>query len=221
MPLTRYHFKNAVNAFFEMPRENAREILPPHLQPMELHHGQGVLAVTAFDFTQSMVGPYTELFLAVIVPPLVRSGQPMPKSAFYPFMVATSTAAARAHAIERWHLPHFMKDIAVVFEESGGRMSVRVRESGGGSILDFKISQHTWVEADDPYQSFMHTNEKRYKVDVQLKGRFTEHEEESGELTIYDHPMCDKLHVDEIATYPFREMWMKDGVQTFQELETI
>ncbi len=220
MPLTKYRFNNAVNAFFEMPRENAREILPAHLQPMEVRHGQGVLAVTAFDFVESMVGPYTELVLAVIVPPLVRPGEPMPKSAFYPFMVATSTAAARAHAIERWHLPHYMKDIAVDFEELGGRMSVRVR-GAGTSIIDFKISQHTWVDADDPYQSFMHKAEERFKVNIHMKGRFTEHEEESGELTIYDHPMCEKLRADEIAAYPFREMWMKNGVQTFEELEAI
>ena len=220
MPLTRYHFKNAVNAFFEMPRSNAREILPGHLQPMEIRHGQGVLAVTAFDFTDSLVGPYTELFLAVIVPPLVRPGEPMPKSAFYPFMVATSTAAARAHAIEKWHLPHYMKDITVDFEESDGRMSVRIRD-GRAPILDFAISEHAWTDADDPYQSFMHSGEARFRVNVHMKGRFSEHEEETGDLTLYEHPMCHRLRVDEIAAYPFREMWMKDGVQTFQELESI
>jgi hypothetical protein len=220
MPLTRYKFKHAVNAFFEMPRDNAREILPAHLHPMEPRHGQGVLAVTAFDFTDSMVGPYTELFLAVIVPPLVRPGDPMPKSAFFPFVVATSTAAARAHAIEKWHLPHHMKDIAVDFEELDGRMSVRVRE-GRSPVLDFRISQHSWIDADNLYQSFMLAGEEPLKVNVHMKGRFTEHEEETGELTFHDHPMCQKLNVDEIAAYPFREMWMKDGVQSFEELESI
>ena len=220
MPLTKYCFKNAVNAFFEMPRENARAILPAHLHPMEIRHGEAVLAITAFDFSDSMVGPYTELFLAVIVPPLVRPGEPMPKSAFYPFMLATSTQAARDHAIERWHLPHHMKNVSVDFEESNKRMSVRVHEAGV-PILDFAISPHTWVDADDLYQSFMHTQADRFKVNVHMKGRFTEHEEETGELTVYDHPMCDKLHVNDIAVYPFREMWMQNGVQTFEELESI
>ncbi|UCG50737.1 MAG: acetoacetate decarboxylase family protein, partial [Candidatus Latescibacterota bacterium] len=147
MPLTTYRFKNAANAFFEMTRDNAREILPKHLQPMEIRHGQGVFAVTAFDFTDSMVGPYTEIVLAVIVPPLVRPGDEMPKSAFYPFVVATSTKAARDHAIERWHLPHYMKDIAVEFDEADDRMSVRVHESER-PIVDFTISHHTWTAAD-------------------------------------------------------------------------
>jgi len=67
----------------------------------------------------------------------------------------------------------------------------------------------------------MHTQADQFKVNVHMKGRFTEHEEETGELTVYDHPMCDKLHVNDIAVYPFREMWMQNGVQTFEELESI
>lgn len=220
MPLTKYHFKNAANGFFEMPRDNARDILPAHLQPMEIRHGQGVFAVTAFDFTDSMVGPYTEVVLAVIVPPLLKPADPMPKSAFYPFLVATSTTAARDHAIERWHLPHYMRDIDVDFEEADGRMTARVHE-GQNPIVEFTISAHVWTDADDLYQSFMHTEARRFKANVHMNGRFTEHEEETGELILYDHPMCELLRTDEIASYPFREMWMKDGVQTFEELETI
>jgi hypothetical protein len=220
MPLTKYYFKHAISAFFEMPRDNAREILPAHLQPVEIRHGQSVLAITAFDFTDSMVGPYTEIFLAVIVPPLVRHGEAMPKSAMYPFMLGTSTQAAREHAIERWHLPHHMKNVAVDFDDSSKRISIKVHEEGM-PILDFAISPHAWVEADDLYQSFMHTQAERFKVDVHMKGRFTEHEEETGDLTLYEHPMCEKLRINDVAAYPFREMWMQNGVQTFEELETI
>ena len=67
----------------------------------------------------------------------------------------------------------------------------------------------------------MNSDSDRFKVNVFFDGKFSEHEEESGELILHDHPMCEKLRVDEIATYPFREMWMKDGVQTFEELESI
>lgn len=220
MPLTKYYFKNVINAFFEMPADNARELLPQHLHPMEIRHGQGVFAVTAFDFNDSMVGPYTELVLAVIVPPLVKPGEAMPKSAFYPFFVATSTKAARDHAIERWHLPHHMSDISVDFKETGTRMIARAHESGR-PIVEVSISHHTWADADHLYQSFMNTDTEKFKANVHMAGRFTEHEEETGELTLHDHPMCRKLRADEIASYPFREMWMKDGVQTFEELETI
>ena len=219
MPLTKYHFRNVINAFFEMPADNARELLPNHLHPMEIRHGQGVFSVTAFDFSESMVGEYTEVVLAVIVPPLVKPGEPLPKSAFYPFLVATSTEAARNHAIERWHLPHYMKDITVDFEQSGNRISARVHEADK-PIVDVAISHHNWVDADDLYQSFMHTDTAHYKANVHMAGRFTQHEEETGELTLHNHPMCAGLRVDEIASYPFREMWMTNGVQTFEELES-
>jgi hypothetical protein len=67
----------------------------------------------------------------------------------------------------------------------------------------------------------MHTEADRYRVSVHMNGRFTEHEEETGEMTLHEHPMCELLRIDEIASYPFREMWMKNGVQTFEELENI
>jgi hypothetical protein len=54
-----------------------------------------------------------------------------------------------------------------------------------------------------------------------MNGPFTQHEEETGEITLHPHPFCERLATDEIASYPFRELWMKDGVQIFEELETI
>jgi hypothetical protein len=43
--------------------------------------------------------------MCIVSPPLVKPGE-SPKSAFYPYQVATTTRGARDHAIERWHLPH-------------------------------------------------------------------------------------------------------------------
>ena len=55
--LTRYGYRDAISGFFEFPTENARRILPAHLEPVELHHGTSIFAMTVFDFTESMVGP--------------------------------------------------------------------------------------------------------------------------------------------------------------------
>jgi hypothetical protein len=220
MPLTRYEFRIAVSAFFEMSTKVARGLLPPHLQPLELRHGRGVFSLTAFDFTGSMVGRYQEVVLAVIAPPMVKPGDVLPKAAFYPFLVGTSTEESRQHAIERWHLPHYMSNIAVEFNESGGKVEVKVSE-GDKPILDYTVNEHKWLEVDHLYQSFMIDNEKKFKADIHMKGSFTEHEEESGELEFHDHPMCEPIKDAEIESYPFRELWMKNGVQTFQELETL
>jgi hypothetical protein len=111
-----------------------------------------------------------------------------------------------------------MKDVSIDFEHAGKRVTIKVHDEGS-PVLDLSVSEHAWTSADDLYQSFMMKDTERLKVDVRMAGRFTQHEEESGELTLYDHPVCSRLRIDEITSYPFREIWMKDGVQTFQDLE--
>ncbi len=220
MPLTRYHFKNAVNGFFEMSREHAKRLVPAHLEPMELKHSIGVFAVTAFEFTHSEVGPYTELVMAVITPPRIGVGGDFPRSAFYPFVVGTSSEASRLHAIERWHLPHYMADIAVDFHEENGSMRVHAHEKGR-PILDMTVSAHKWVPVNHLYQAFTVDSPRRFKADIHMEGAFTEHEEESGDLVLHPHPMCEAVLNADVASFPFRELWMRDGVQTFEELQTI
>ena len=220
MPLTRYSYTHAVSAFFEFPTENARAILPAHLQPLEVQHESSILAVTAFDFTGSMVGAYQEIVLSVIVPPLVSPGLGIAKSAFYPFLVGTSTEASREHAIERWHLPHYMRDIEIDFAPGEGRMLVEVREEER-PILEMEIADHEATPVDHLYQSFMIGGEERFKVDIHMRGPHSEHEEELGSLTLHEHPMTSQLDRPRVSRFPFREQWMRDGVQVFEELESI
>ena len=220
MPLTRYSYTHAVSAFFEFPTGNARRILPAHLQPLEVQHESSILAVTAFDFTGSMVGAYQEIVLSVIVPPLVSPGLGIAKSAFYPFLVGTSTEASREHAIERWHLPHYMRDIEIDFTPGEGRMRVEVRE-GERPILEMEIADHDATPVDHLYQSLMIEGDERFKVDIHMRGPHSEHEEELGSLTLHEHPMTSQLDRPRVSRFPFREQWMRDGVQVFEELESI
>jgi hypothetical protein len=220
MPLTKYHFDHAISAFYEMNRDAAKACLPSHLEPMEVKHGLGVFSVTAFHFSQSMVGEYDEIVLAVITPPLVTPSGEWPRSAFYPFCVGTSSEASRLHAIERWHLPHYMSDVAVDFTDTGEKMDVKVRE-GDRPILDFTVAAHKWHDVDHLYQSFMADKQEKFKADIHMAGAFTEHEEELGDLEIHPHPMTEQLLDADVQSFPFRELWMKSGVQTFEELETL
>jgi len=217
MSVTRYQFDRAINAFFEMDRDRAKACLPSHLEPMEVKHGLGVFAVTAFNFTDSEVGPYQEIVFAVITPPVVTPDGHWPRSAFYPFVVGTSTEAARTHAIERWHLPHYMSDIHVDFEENAGKVSVRVHEDNR-PILDFAISAYKWSQVDHLYQAFTSDSSGDYRADITMHGEFTEHEEESGEITIHPHAMTEQIIHADVQSWPFREMWMRNGVQSFDPL---
>ena len=76
MPVGSYDFRTGVSAFFEMATADARAVLPPYLQPIEVRHQRSVLSVTAFLFEDSDVGPYTELMFAVVVPPMAADSAP-------------------------------------------------------------------------------------------------------------------------------------------------
>lgn len=217
MSLTRYAYRNAISGFFEFPTDNARRILPRHLEPAELHHGSSIFSMTAFDFTQSEVGAYGEIVMSVIVAPLVKPGERLPKAAFYPYLVATTTRAARDHAIERWHLPHWMEDVEVVFSTEGRGITVKV-VADGAPVAELTITDHTFRPVSHLYQSFMRDDGGAYLATIVMEGSQSEHEEETGRLKLHEHPFNKDLAISEIYENPFRELWMREGVQTFHPL---
>ncbi len=215
--LTRYGYRDAISGFFEFPTENARRILPRHLEPAELHHGSSIFSVTVFDFTESEVGDYGEVVMAVIVSPLVKPGERLPKSAFYPYLVGTTTKAARDHAIERWHLPHWMEDVDVRFDRQGKAVTARV-EVDGSPVADLTITDHSWNPVSHLYQAFMKDDRGAYLASITMEGQQSEHEEETGRIQLHEHPFNKDLVISEIYEQPFREMWMREGQQTFEPL---
>ncbi len=214
---TRYGYADAISGFFEFPTENARRLLPSHLEPAELHHGSSIFSLTAFDFTESLVGPYREVVMAVIVAPLVKPGERLPKSAFYPYLVATTTEASRQHAIERWHLPHWMEDVEVAFTREAGRMVAAIA-AGGDPVAELAVTDHSWNPVSHLYQSFMKDDAGAYLANILMEGSQSEHEEETGRLVLHDHPFNRDLDVAEVYEQPFREIWMQKGSQTFDPL---
>ena len=216
----QYHYRDAIGGFFEFPTENAKAILPPELQPIEPHHGSSVLSVMAFDFHDSPVGDYGELILSILVSPRLEPGQPMPRSAFYPFRLATTTRESREHAIERWHLPHYMQDIKIGWERGDGHLTIHATDRGA-SVVDMTITEHEWSEASHRYQAFMNDEEGAYTSTIVMEGQFSENEEERGGITIYSQAMTDLLTDWDVDFTPFRELWMKNGLQTFHPLKTL
>lgn len=217
---TRYGYTNAISGFFEFPTENARRILPAHLEPVEVHHGTSIFAMTAFAFNESMVGAYGEVVMAVIVSPIVKPGERLPKSAMYPYQVAVTSKAARDHAIERWHLPHWMEDVDVQFVADKGRLTARVK-SGADPIAELSVTDHSWAPVSHLYQSFMKDEKGAFQANIIMEGAQSEHEEELGKLVLYEHPFNKDLVISDVYDVPFRELWMKDGRQTFDPLITL
>ena len=214
---TYYGFDLCVGGYFEMPTEDARKLLPSHLEPLEVQHERSILAITCFHFCESMVGEYDEVVLAVVVPPMVEPGKLLPKAAFFPFMVGTSTPESRTHAIERWRLPHYMKDVDVDFAEGDGKITVTMTDDDA-PVLELVVTEFSWVAAANNYTCFTVNPEDRFKVNLLMEAEHSEHEEETGSLTLYEHPMTEGLTIDDVHTYPFREEWYRKGTQTFDPM---
>lgn len=219
----QYAYRHAIGGFFEFPTENARQLLPPHLHPVEPHHGQSVLSVMAFDFTGATypgIGPYGELVLSVHVAPRIESDRPLARAAFYPFLVGTTTKESREHAIKLWHLPHFMHDIDVQF--TVGEHDIRIAAAQGGNpILNMHITDYQWELVSHVYQAFTHDDTGSYMATMELNADFSENEEERGSIELFEHPFTKGLDIDGVNPAPFRELWMRDGLQTFEPLETL
>jgi hypothetical protein len=216
----QYYYRDAIGGFFEFPTENARALLPQDLQPIEPHHGSSVLSVMAFDFHDSPVGSYGELILSILTAPRVEQRQPWPRSAFFPFRLATTTRESREHAIERWHLPHYMKDIDLRWDRGDGHITIHATERGQ-PIVDMTITEFEWSRVEHRYQAFMHDEDGFYSSTIVMAGQFSENEEEKGGIVIHTQAMTELLEDWELTTTPFRELWMKNGVQTFHPLQQL
>jgi len=215
---TYYSYDFCVGAYFEMPTSDARRLLPGHLQPLEVMHERSILAITAFDFHESEVGAYSEVVMAVVVPPIIEPGRRLPKAAFFPFIVGTNTATSRHHAIERWRLPHYMEDLDIDFRRDGAKMEVTVKDDRGPAFVLHVTSVGDCAMAEHVYTCFTVDPRQRYKVDIVMQAEHEEHEEEEGMLELYDHPMTAGLTIPDINTYPFREEWYGRGLQTFDPM---
>ena len=163
-----------------------------HLQPLEVQHQRSILAVTAFQFTESMVGAYDEVVLSVIVHPMIDPSRPLPKAAFFPFQVGVTTASSRRHAIERWHLPHYMTDLQMEFVRTEEELAISVRD-GSAPVLDVVVTHFPPEPARVLFNAFTMNDEERYRVNIFLDGPHGEHEEETGSLTLYPHAMTEPL----------------------------
>ena len=218
MPVSRHKFRTGVSAFFEMATPDALAVLPSYLQPIEVRHQRAVLAVTAFLFEESDVGPYSELMFSVVVPPMVAKWGQHAKAGFYPFLAATSSSEARRRRAESLHFPYLDQDIDAHFIETADRL--RVRAWGGGEpIVDFSVTQGAWESTSHLLQGFAASGDQRFRTTVQISGQYTVHENERGNLKLFRHPMTEALLATEVPPYPFREHWLKNGTEVFHTLE--
>jgi hypothetical protein len=213
-----YRFHTGVSAFFEMATADARAVLPKHLEPIEVRHERSVLSVNAFLFDDSVVGPYTEVMFAVIVPPSVAAFAVHAKAGLYPFLCATSSAEARRIKAERFHFPYHDQNIDAQFIETADRLRIRIFGCDA-PILDLSVTPEAWETTTHLLQGFMMNGTERLRTILQISGDYTVHENEQGEMTLFPHPITTDLLRQDVSPYPFREHWFKNGTEVFHKLE--
>ena len=213
-----YRFHTGVSAFFEMATSDARALLPDHLEPIEVRHQRSVLSVNAFLFDDSVVGPYTEVMFAVIVPPLVAAWGEHAKAGLYPFLAATSSEEARRIKSERFHFPYYDQNIDAQFIETQDRLRIRIF-GADAPILDLSVTPGAWETTTHLLQGFMMNGSERLRTILQISGDYTVHENEGGDMTLFPHPITTDLLRQEVSPYPFREHWFKNGTEIFHKLE--
>lgn len=218
MPLGSYAFRVGASAFFAMSTEDARALLPSHLQPIEVRHGHSVLSATAFLFDDSVVGPYAELMFSVIVPPAVAPWGRHAKAGFFPFLAATSSDEVRRIKSERLHFPYHPEPIDAQFFEGEGQLVVRAF-ADGDEIVDLRVTQGAWELTTHILQGFMMNGDERLRTTLHITGDYTVHEDEGGLMEVHPHPMTDQLIRSDIAGRPFREHWFRNGTEVFHEVE--
>ena len=64
----------------------------------------------------------------------------------------------------------------------------------------------------------MKDGEANYFAQITMEGAHSEHEDEKGVVRLHDHPFNKALSIADVYEVPFREQWMRDGIQTFQPL---
>lgn len=218
--MSKSYFSTGVSALFEMSTSDAERILPGHLQPIEVRPQRSILNVTAFHFRESEVGPYAELVLSVVVPPVVRSWARHPKAGFYPFLAATSSERSRRMRADRLRIPVYPHDITAQFIERPDQVRIQIGAEGKPAV-DVTVTQHEWSSTTHLLQSYMMDGEQRLTADVQISGRYTMHEQERGRITLHPHPLTEQLTLEDVSPYPFREHWLKEGFELFHPVEVV
>jgi Acetoacetate decarboxylase (ADC) len=215
--MTRYGFRQALGAFFLADSAQLRKLLPAALHVLEARPGHAVLAVTAFDFVESEVGPYGELVLSVLVSPFAGRGNALPHAASFPIALATTSVASRAHAAQRWLLPEYERCFEIDFSRDGAHHKVTVRDQDK-LVLTLSVERRHPVPTTRLYQVFSARENRVHRVNLHILGNLDEHQEETGLLELPPHSFTSHVSTTLLDDSPFTEQSMDHGEQQFAEL---
>jgi hypothetical protein len=220
MSLAVFRYSWGLTGTFEVPTESARRVIHPSLEPVEVHHGRSILAVSAFDFSETPFGPYGELVLSIVVAPVVRAGEVMPQAALCPYAVGTTSSLLRELVLPQWPLPYWPEDVAFQFAAANGRRTLSVA-AAGAPLLEMSLYEHEWSEETQVHQVLALGPGGGSAAVMTTRGAYSDHEDGRGELRLPAHPMHKGLDVATVDGLPLREACFANGTRTIESLVSL
>ena len=134
-PILYYNLR-LITAIFTAKTSGLKKLLPhANFKPIEIWPGTGMLGITAFEYSDTSIGPYNEIAIAVPVkfpPGFVFPGlsaiASMRKNFFsvYIHHLPVTTEIALRGGIHFWNYPKFLAEIT--FQDRGQNLEVTLKE---------------------------------------------------------------------------------------------
>lgn len=206
-----YRDSSAVSAIYATRTEAVRPLLRhPSLLPIELVPGTALVAITAFEYRDTDIGPYNELSIAVLaaIGPRPIAGITLMSQiarramSAYVWQLPVTTEIARVGGVELYGYPKFIADIT--FERGHGRIGCELGE-GGRTILGLSgpmlstgpgpvVRIETYSVRDGiPLRANIITDNLEHAESIRPSG---------VELSLGDHPIAAQLRALELGPRP-------------------
>ena len=199
-------------AFFSASSERVRAMMPsPRLHPVKLPGGRAMVAIAAFRYLETSIGPYGEV--AVVVPAVFGDRPPPPilpglLEARYPGFGAVvlhlpvTALVARDAGRGQWGYPKFVADMH--FTRSPETIGVRLSE-GERHILTLDVPRRGPVLRDDnPLITFSVKDGALIKTTIPQRGACrTSLLPRGATLALGEHEMAASLRALRLSSKPF------------------
>jgi hypothetical protein len=206
----RYYRDDCFMGVFTASADAVRALLPSdRLHPVRSLGGKALVAVVAWNYLETTVGPYGEVGIAPLctldrpAPPLVGGLREAVDPGFGGFVLHLPVTARVARDAGRavWGYPKFVADME--FDHLPGEQRVHLSE-GGRTILSLAVRHGGRAVTDNrPLSTFTVLDGRLVQTTVPTRavyelgvGR------RAGELELGDHPIADQLRGLELSTRP-------------------
>ena len=206
-----YHRDDLFMAFYSADAREVEALLPsPRLHPARLPFNRALVGVAAFNYTQTSIGPYGEV--AVALPVVYGSRRPITSAAallqgHHPgfgsvvLHLPVTRLAARDAGRGEWGYPKFVADMQ--FTLTPERMTCQLDE-GARSILTLEVPRTGFIHRDrQPLVTYSVRDGDLVKTVIPQQGiARTAIRPRGARLLLGDHPMADTLRALKLSERP-------------------